>query len=69
MVIGMNSIAAYCIAHLFDGFIGSSLDTHLGEKVAQVFGPAYQPLIHRTDFPVTAASATAVRSSCPPPSP
>lgn len=46
VVIGMNSIAAYCIAHLFDGFIGSSLDTHLGEKAFQVFGPAYQPLIH-----------------------
>ena len=46
VVIGMNSIAAYCIAHLFDGFISSSLNIHLGEGVAKVFGQAYQPLIH-----------------------
>ena len=29
-VIGMNSIAAYCMAGLFEGFISKSLDTHLG---------------------------------------
>jgi heparan-alpha-glucosaminide N-acetyltransferase len=46
VVVGMNSIAAYCIAHLFDGFIRSSLDTHLGGQVFQVFGEAYQPLVH-----------------------
>ena len=46
VVIGMNSIAAYCMAHLFDGFIGSSLDTHIGAKPFQVFGPAYEPLLH-----------------------
>jgi predicted acyltransferase len=46
VVIGMNSIAAYCIAHLFDGFISSSLNIHLGEGVFKFFGQAYQPLIH-----------------------
>ncbi len=46
VVIGMNSIAAYCIAHLFDSFISSSLNIHLGTKVFLVFGPAYQPLLH-----------------------
>jgi heparan-alpha-glucosaminide N-acetyltransferase len=46
VVIGMNSIAAYCIAHLFDSFISRSLDIHLGEGVAKAFGQAYQPLIH-----------------------
>ena len=46
VVIGMNSIAAYCIAHLFDSFIATSLDTHLGANVFKVFGPAYEPLIH-----------------------
>ena len=46
VVIGMNSIAAYCIAHLFEGFIGSSLDTHLGANAFNVFGPAYKPLVH-----------------------
>ena len=46
VVIGMNSIAAYCIAHLFEGLIGSSLDTHLGTDVSKAFGQAYQPLVH-----------------------
>ena len=46
VVVGMNSIAAYCIAHLFDAFIGSSLDTHLGTAVFKAFGSAYEPLIH-----------------------
>jgi heparan-alpha-glucosaminide N-acetyltransferase len=46
VVIGMNSIAAYCMAHLFDGFISSSLDIHLGAKVFLALGQAYQPLVH-----------------------
>ncbi len=33
VVIGMNSIAAYCMAHLIDGFIVSSLKTHLGQNI------------------------------------
>ena len=43
-VIGMNSIAAYCMAHLFERFIGKSLDVHLGTRVFGLFGP-YQPLV------------------------
>ena len=46
VVIGMNSIAAYCMAHMFDGFIGSSLTTHLGADAFKVFGQAYEPLVH-----------------------
>ena len=38
-VIGMNSIAAYCIAHLFDGFIAKSLDTHLGPAFFKPMAP------------------------------
>jgi heparan-alpha-glucosaminide N-acetyltransferase len=45
VVIGMNSIGAYCIAHLFDGFIGSSLETHLGANTFKVSGAAYEPLV------------------------
>jgi predicted acyltransferase len=45
VVIGMNSIAAYCMAHLFDGFIGKSLTTHLGADTFRVFGVAYEPLV------------------------
>jgi heparan-alpha-glucosaminide N-acetyltransferase len=46
MVIGMNSIAAYCIAHLFEGFILKNLETHFGKSAFEIFGSAYQPFIH-----------------------
>jgi predicted acyltransferase len=45
VVIGMNSIAAYCMAHLFGGFIGSSLRTHLGADAFKLGGDAYEPLV------------------------
>jgi heparan-alpha-glucosaminide N-acetyltransferase len=44
-VIGMNSIAAYCIAHLFDHFIPEALQTHLGKDLFRIFGEAYQPFV------------------------
>ncbi len=46
IVVGANSIAAYLIAHLFDDFIAKSLTTHLGAGLFQIFGKAYQPLLH-----------------------
>jgi predicted acyltransferase len=46
VVIGMNSIAAYCIAHLFDSFIGKALKTNLGQDAFKLFGEAYEPLVH-----------------------
>jgi heparan-alpha-glucosaminide N-acetyltransferase len=46
IVIGMNSIAAYCIAHLFEHFVDKNLTTHLGAKIFQLFGTAYEPLMH-----------------------
>ena len=46
VVIGVNSIAAYVIAHLFDGFIEKALTTHLGSGVFNAFGTAYQPFVH-----------------------
>ena len=45
VVIGMNSIAAYLISHLWDGFIERALKTHLGESPFRVFGTAYEPLM------------------------
>jgi predicted acyltransferase len=45
VVIGMNSIAAYCFAHLPDAFIGGSLETHLGASAFKVFGQAYESLV------------------------
>jgi predicted acyltransferase len=44
-VIGANSIAAYCLSHLLEGFIVSSLKTHLGRDVFQVLGPDYAPMV------------------------
>ena len=46
VVIGMNSIAAYCSDHLFDDFIYNNLTINLGEKTFQVLGKAYEPLVH-----------------------
>ena len=45
-VIGVNSIAAYVIAHTIDGFISKSLFIHLGQNYAAFLGTAYAPLIH-----------------------
>lgn len=38
MVFGVNSIAIYCLSHLIDGFIKSSLYTHLGKDLFRFFG-------------------------------
>ncbi len=45
VVVGMNSIAIYCLVHLIDRFIVTSLYTHLGHGPFQLFGPAYEPLL------------------------
>lgn len=45
VVIGMNSIAAYLIAHLWEGFLESSLKTHLGERAFQFLGVEYEALL------------------------
>ena len=46
VVIGMNSIAAYCSDHLFDDFIYNNLTIHLGANAFKFFGNAYEPLVH-----------------------
>jgi len=45
VVIGTNSIAAYCLAHLLEGFIVESLTTHFGESAFMFLGTAYAPLV------------------------
>jgi heparan-alpha-glucosaminide N-acetyltransferase len=45
VVIGMNSIAAYLIAHLFESFTVSSFRTHLGPSVFSWLGDGLQPLV------------------------
>ena len=44
-VIGMNSIAAYLIAHLWEGFIASSFHIHLGVNAFKIFGPVLEPFV------------------------
>ena len=45
VVIGLNSIAAYCLVHLIDGFIRSSLLTHLGHAPFLVFGKPFETFL------------------------
>jgi predicted acyltransferase len=45
IVIGTNSIAAYCMNWLFVRFIDASLRRHLGENAFRVLGDAYAPLL------------------------
>lgn len=45
VVIGANSIAAYIIAHLWDGFLSSFLVTAFGRSTFQVWGEAYEPFL------------------------
>jgi predicted acyltransferase len=45
VVVGMNSIAAYLIAHLWEDFIVTNLHIHLGYQIFAVFGAGLQPLM------------------------
>jgi heparan-alpha-glucosaminide N-acetyltransferase len=48
LVIGANSIAAYCLAHLLPGFIRDTAKTHFGANVFAQFGP-YEHLASGAD--------------------
>lgn len=45
IVIGMNSIAAYCIAELWGGFTTAALKRHFGQNTFKLLGDAYEPLL------------------------
>ncbi len=45
VVVGMNSIAAYLMAHLFEEFIQSSFRIHLGDSVLNCMGPGLAPTL------------------------
>lgn len=47
-VIGANSIAAYCIAHLIEPFLVTNYKIHFGEKVFEIFGSQYETLLEGT---------------------
>jgi len=46
VIIGMNSIAAYCIDHLFDDFIAKNLITNFGKGPFEIFSTTYEPMLH-----------------------
>ena len=45
VVVGMNSIAMYVLAHVAAGFIGSSLKTIFRPHVFEVFGKTFEPAV------------------------
>ena len=45
VVLGMNSIAAYCADWLWPEFISEALVRHLGDGPFLIFGAAYEPLL------------------------
>jgi predicted acyltransferase len=45
LVVGMNSIAAYLIAHLCENFVESSLRINLGERPFAILGGGLEPLL------------------------
>jgi len=45
VVIGMNSIAAYMIAHLFANFFSSAFRIHFGPNAFRLFGDGLEPLV------------------------
>ncbi len=45
VVVGMNSIAAYLIAHLWEDFVLNSFRIHLGVRVLNAFGTALEPFV------------------------
>lgn len=46
VVIGMNSIAAYCIAELFGSPVRDALKTFFGADTFKAFGVAHEPLVY-----------------------
>lgn len=46
VVIGMNSIAAYMIAHLFERFISDSFGINLGPHAFEIFGSGVETFVH-----------------------
>jgi predicted acyltransferase len=46
VVVGMNSIAAYCIAHFMENFLESTFRIHLGPNFFAFAGAGLEPLFH-----------------------
>jgi heparan-alpha-glucosaminide N-acetyltransferase len=48
VVVGMNSIAIYMMSHTLKPWTTKTLQTHLGENVFKMFGPANAPFVQYT---------------------
>jgi heparan-alpha-glucosaminide N-acetyltransferase len=48
MVVGMNSIAMYCLTHLESGFITDTLKTHLGQHWSERVSIVYAPIVEQS---------------------
>jgi predicted acyltransferase len=47
IVVGMNSITMYCMAHLIGGFVERSIRIHFGQEAFEVLGKVYAPIVER----------------------
>jgi predicted acyltransferase len=48
VVVGMNSIAMYCMFQLLRPWTAKTLETHLGQEVFQTCGPLWEPTLQAT---------------------
>jgi heparan-alpha-glucosaminide N-acetyltransferase len=48
LVVGMNSIAIYCMHMLLTSWTGKMLQTHLGPNAFKIFGPMEAPIVQAT---------------------
>ena len=46
IVVGMNSIVAYCFSHLFQSFASNSFRRVFGWEIFKIFGDAFEPLFY-----------------------
>ncbi len=47
LVVGMNSIAMYCLVHLISGFIVFTLKTHISQDIFKIFGHPFVAMLER----------------------
>jgi predicted acyltransferase len=48
VVVGMNSIAVYCMGMLLKSWVAKSLQTHFGENLFLMAGEIYEPMLRST---------------------
>jgi len=46
IIVGMNSIFAYCFSHLFQGYASNSFRRVFGWEIFRIFGAAFEPLFY-----------------------